>query len=295
MRKIQRVIALVAFTGALLLAPLTHAAKKLKMNATPTKATLPMTDIRPLYFEEVVLFDTDDHRSLRLPSQHSAFPHAVTSNLVPLTFAEAGLALRDMPIVFITETDPSTPSLVAIVSLTPNTNVFIDAQGRWRPGAYVPAYVRGYPFIALRVKGNNEPMLAFDPTAAAFNAAEGQPLVGDDGKPSAQLQAIMAFHNEYQQIAERTRIMAKALMEAGVLEDGTFTLKPIDGGEAKQISGFKTINEAKLKALPAAELKKLIDVDALGLAYAQIFSMASLPHLMAAPTAATAPAAAGTH
>ena len=58
----------------------------------------------------------------------------------------------------------------------------------------------------------------------------------------------------------------------------------------QQIGGFMVVSEAKLKALPTDALKKLMDADALGLAYAQMFSMGSLGNLFAQPAQAAEPA-----
>ena len=53
--------------------------------------------------------------------------------------------------------------------------------------------------------------------------------------------------------------------------------------------GFLVVSEAKLKALSADALKKLMDADALGLSYAQMFSMGSLSNLFAQPAQGTPP------
>jgi hypothetical protein len=95
----------------------------------------------------------------------------------------------------------------------------------------------------------------------------------------------MAFQAEYRQLAERTAAMTKALKDAGVLEEGSLQLQAPGSKEAQKIGGFLVVSEAKLKALPADALKKLMNADALGLAYAQLFSMGSLPNLFSVPVA----------
>jgi hypothetical protein len=153
--------------------------------------------------------------------------------------------------------------------------------------------VRGYPFIALRPSDKADPVLAFDPTAADFKTRGGQTLLGADGQPTEQLKGIAAFQAEYRQLAERTAVMTQALKAADVLEEGSLNLQPQAGGEAQKIGGFMVISEQKLKALSADALKKLMDADALGLAYAQLFSMGNLGNLFASQPAtptATKPA-----
>ena len=254
-----------------------------------------MSTARPLFFSDLVPFDTQAHRQLRLPAQRDNFAYAAKANLVPLTFAEVAQALHHYPVVFVAEGASQTPALVALLSLAPGSNRFVDAQGHWRAGSYVPAYVRGYPFLAVRAADKAEPVLAFDPNAAVFKAAGGQPLLDGDGKPSVALKAIMAFHAEYQQLATATRDMVQALKDAGVLEEGNLQIQ-LPQQEARKINGFLIVSEAKLKALPAPVLKKLADANALGLAYAQIFSMGKLSALLSpAPAPQAAPAAASRH
>jgi hypothetical protein len=248
----------------------------------PTFAKDFMNKPRPLFFNDLVALDTEQHHRLALPAERKHFGFAKGAHLLPLTVAEVGLALKHYPLVFVAEGE--TFALVALTGLPGQGNRFIDAQGEWTPGVYIPAYVRGYPFIALRPSDKADPVLAFDPSAADFKIRGGQTLLGADGQPTEQLKGIAAFQAEYRQLAERTAVMTQALNVAGVLEEGTLSLKPQAGGEAQQIGGFLVVSEQKLKALSADALKKLMDADALGLAYAQLFSMGNLGNVLAAPS-----------
>ena len=254
------------------------------VSPAPTFAQNFMNTPRPLFFNDLAALDTEQHRSLALPAERKHFGFAKGAHLLPLTVAEVGPALKHYPLVFVAEGETSTLALVALTGLPGQGNRFIDAQGEWTPGVYIPAYVRGYPFIALRPSEKADPVLAFDPSAADFKTRGGQTLLGADGQPTEQLKGIAAFQAEYRQLAERTAVMTQALNVAGVLEDGTLSLKPQAGGEAQQIGGFLVVSEQKLKALSADALKKLMDADALGLAYAQLFSMGNLGNVLAAPS-----------
>lgn len=264
--------------------------------SAPTFAQDLMNTPRPLFFNDLVALDTERHGKLRLPAERKNFAFAAQANLLPLTFAEVSQALRHYPLVFVAEGDKL--ALVAMSGLAVDTvsgNRFVDAKGEWRPGVYIPAYVRGYPFIAVRPGEAAEPILAFDPDAADFVRTGGQALINADGQPSDQLKGIMAFHAEYRQLAERTAVMTQALKDANVLEEGSLQLQSTNTQDApKSIGGFLVVSEQKLKALPANALKKLIEADALGLAYAQLFSMSSLSNLMATAGGANTPSSAPT-
>ncbi len=251
-----------------------------------------MNTPRPLFFNDLVALDTARHGTLRLPAERKNFAFAAQASLLPLTVAEVGQALRHYPIVFIAEGD--NVALVAMSGLAVGTstgNRFVDGKGEWRAGAYIPAYVRGYPFIAIRPSETAEPILAFDPKAADFKAGGAQPLLSADGQPGEQLKGIMAFQAEYRHLAERTTLITKALKEAGVLEEGSLQLQAADTkAEPQKIGGFLVVSEQKLKALSADALKKLMEADAFGLAYAQLFSMGNLGNLFVAPQPAEPPA-----
>jgi hypothetical protein len=247
----------------------------------PTFATqtspLPMNTPRPLLFNDIVAFDTQVHRALRLPAQRKGFRFAAGAHLLPVTMAEAGIALRHYPLVFMPEGEYLT--LVALTGLPGEGNRFVDAKGEWRPGAYIPAYVRGYPFIALRPSESAEPILALDPTAADFKAADGLPLLDETGQPGEQLKGILAYQNEFRLLADRTMAIGRVLKDANVLEEGSLQLQAPGSSEVQKIGGFLVVNEQKLRALPADALKKLMEADALGLAYIQLLSMGSLSNL----------------
>lgn len=247
--------------------------------AADTNAPNLMNTPRPLFFHELTAFDTEQHKQLKLPAERKNFAFAAPANVLPLTFAEVGQAIHHYPVVFIAEGDNI--GLVALTGLGNSGNRFVDAHGEWRPGAYIPAYVRGYPFLAVRPAEGAEPVLAFDPLAADFKHLKGQLLISADGTPTEQMKGIVAFQGEYRQLAERTQQMTKALKEAGVLEEGSLQLQPNQGGEAQRIDGFLVVSETRLKALSAEALKKLLEADALGMAYAQLFSMGSLSNLFA--------------
>ena len=236
-----------------------------------------MNTPRPLFFSDLVAFNTEQHRSLTLPAQRKSFEFAATAHMLPLTIAEVALAAHHYPVVFVTEGDN-----VVVVALTglPNAgNRFVDAKGEWRPGTYIPAYVRGYPFIAVRTAKDAEHIIAFDPNAADFKTKDGVPLLGSDEQPTEQLKGILAFHAEYQGLLTRTHQMAEALKTEGVLEEAQLNIMGPDG-KPNHIGGFLIVNEGKLRALPADALKRLMDADAIGLTYTHLFSMSNLNQLL---------------
>ena len=229
----------------------------------------------PLFYRQIEAFDTARHGQLCRPAS-ADFRFAAGATVIPLLISELPLAMRHYPLVFLPGQEGGAPALAALVGLGEERNLFVSAEGGWRAGAYIPAYVRRYPFHALRVETQADPLLGIDATYTAAN--EGETLVGADGKPSPYLDEMLAFCREYFAAGERTEAMCRALQEAGVLEAGDITLQAA-GAAAHQINGFLQVSEAHLRALTPEVLTKLHQADALGLAYAQLLSMANFAHL----------------
>lgn len=98
----------------------------------------------PLFFRKIATFSRMTHAKLGLKDNDFAF--SATTILIPLTAGELVLAAKDYPIVF-SANNPPRP--LAVVGIRPGINLFVEDDGRWREGCYVPAAVRRYPFITM--------------------------------------------------------------------------------------------------------------------------------------------------
>jgi hypothetical protein len=252
---------------------------------TSTDMTQPQTDAQalspaqtlPMLYRQLVAINSAQHAGLRMADTLD-YRFSAQADALPLLVSELGAALRHYPLAFL-ETGPDrTPLLVAITGLANGRNLFVDDQGQWLSGAYVPAYVRRYPWFAVQVPTQGDPLLAMDDTATQLSREQGTPLFDEQGQPSARLQQVMAFEREYIAVAQRTQAMVQALAHAQVLEPAQLTLSA-QGGEARQLNGLLVVSEVRLQQLTAESLVTLHSADALGLAYAQLLSMGNFVHL----------------
>jgi hypothetical protein len=243
---------------------------------------LAMNTPLPLFYRELVAFDIDAHGALAFPDPAPDYHFAARTSVVPLLLHEVPLALRHYPLVFLPGDTKNPPTLAALVGIGDERNRFVETDGRWRRDTYLPAWVRRYPFIAVNAEGQSDPVLALDPQAEWIKQGGGERLI-KDGKPTPRLEFIIAFQKEFQDFALRTKAVAKALQDAGVLEDGSLRIEsPANDKteQAREIKGFLTVSEQKLRALSAEAVARLHQADALGLAYAQLFSLANLPNVL---------------
>lgn len=247
---------------------------------TPTIENAHMQAL-PLFYHNIIQFDIAQHGSLSFPEQPDNYGFTAQANVIPLAVQEIALAIGHYPLVFIPGQGREVPSLVALVGIGDNVNQFLTAQKQWRANTYIPAYVRQYPFIAIRNDATKDVLLGIDNNSDWLKRTGGESFIDANGKNNPRLEHIRAFASEYLAFGEHTRTITTALQSAGLLEEGHLSLNSSDGGEPRQVNGFLIINEAKLKALSDAELLKLHHADALGLAYAQLLSMGNLNNVLA--------------
>jgi hypothetical protein len=236
--------------------------------------------MNPMFYDKPVVLNVNEHAALRLKDEITA-GFARNAVAVPLTLPEFALAARFYPICFSTET--SQP--LAVMGVKEGENLFVTESGAWKAGTYVPAYIRRYPFI-LAEATTDQVMLAMQDDAEVLNPDEGWNLF-EEGKPSARALAALDFCRNYLAGVQATDAWVKAIGEAGLLVERKANFQP-DVGEASSVRGFRTIDEAKLRALPDAVIGEWNRRDWLAPIFAHVQSMTQWPELFAESTRAAA-------
>jgi hypothetical protein len=229
----------------------------------------------PLLYKDLVPLSSQVHGEDRVRPADAKF--LKTIHAVPLLSEEFVLAQRHFPIVFSAGPDPVP---LALFSLDEGQNVFVDEDGRFPPGVYVPAYVRRYPFILARLRPDTDDLsLCFDPTAEAVgDYAEGLPIFVD-GEPSERTKEILAFAESFEQSSQMTAAFLRELSEHKLLIDGEFTVQPQGQDQPHVYRGFQMVSEDAVKALRGDIARKLIQNGAMPLLYAHFFSLQRMGEL----------------
>lgn len=248
-----------------------------------TQAAMPASPANasslPMLYQSLEAFDTAKHRGLTLPAQLTDFGFAASTDVIPIVVSEVAVAQRHFGLIFMQPEGARVPTLVALVGTGDGRNQFVAKDGAWRAGAYVPAWVRRYPFFMVE-DGKGARVLALDTQAAILKQRGTLPLLDKEGKPTDLLKSIVQFQNEYATLFQRTQAMGQALQAANVLEPATLSLRLPGQDNPKKLDGFLIVSEQKLRQLSPEALEKLHKADALGLAYAQLFSLPSLQTLI---------------
>jgi hypothetical protein len=158
------------------------------------------------------------------------------------------------------------------------------------PDAYVPAYVRRYPFLPVSgdgrqnpLGGGNRQMLCIDRLASNISERPEIPFFEDGQHSPYTRQAIEACY-KFEELARRTRDFIRILEDYDLFEEMELSVPRAnaDGTEAapEKIEDCLTISERKLSNLPADSYIKLRDIGIPGLAYAQLVSLGLWPKLL---------------
>jgi len=246
-----------------------------------------------IYYEKPVLLNRDKHRGRRIrPSASFAF--ARNANSVYLAGAEFPEACKEYAIVFTRQAGGKVAPVV-VLGLRNRENLFVDGQGRWT-AAYVPAFVRRYPFVLAELPGE-QMGVCIDEAFPGLNDTEGEPLFDDQGRNTPFLQNALDFLQRYQQEYLRTQAFCQRLEQAGLLVEMSARADLLDG-RTFTVAGLMVVDEQKLHALPDEQVLALFRGGELHLLSMHLLSLSNLRrlvdrigqgHAAAGPATAAAP------
>jgi hypothetical protein len=247
-----------------------------------------------LFYGKPEPLSVETHGKLGVDPVEQPYSFAASTNIVPLTVTEFAPAALSYPVIFVG--DARQP--VAVMGLRGGENLFVSDAGAFKPEAYIPAYVRRYPFVFANDEAQKRLILCVDRDAPFIKEGGSTPLFVE-GKPSPYVEQAMEFCNNFEQERQRTEAFVKLLTDLDLLEtrEANFTPRNPDGtsAPAQKIAEYFAVSEDKLKALPAEKLAELRDNGALGQIYAHLVSLLGWDRLiaMAFQKAAAAQPAAG--
>ena len=209
-------------------------------------ATNPAPEAGPIpgIFRAVEAVEPGRHGALRLDRQ-TGFAFARQLNAVPLGLSEI-VAASEIPIVL---TATATPVPVAVLGIRAEENLLVQADGAWRAGAYVPGWLRCYPFLLLpATDAPDKLVLALENGAPLLSTEAGERLFAD-GAPGEVLAGALRFAAAMRAALQDSVAFGQALNDAGLLRPQQADLTLRSGGSMR-VDGFLTIDPDKLDDLP---------------------------------------------
>ncbi len=169
------------------------------------------------------------------------------ANTIPINLVEFSQVARHYPIGFVGEAALPT----AIVGLQ-KENLFVDNEGAWRPGVYVPAFVRRYPFIFAETDDVDQFTLCIDDDPRAVSLAEGRPLF-QNGQAAPLINQALEFCRSFQVAARETDAFVRAIKKSGILVERKAETR-LAAGASFTLAGFQSVDPDRLRKLPARTL-----------------------------------------
>jgi hypothetical protein len=229
----------------------------------------------PLFYQSLSPLSSQQHAGWAL-SLRDAHPFAHNANAIPITVDEFVMAQRHYPIVF-GPGDNAAP--LALVGLEDGENLFCTKDGTWKDGAYIPAYVRRYPFLLARLTPDaKELSLCFD-DASGLLAASDAPNLFDGEAPSETTKAVLQFCEQFEMAVQRTRNFMNELKELDLLAEGEARIE--ENGQPFTFRGFRMVQEQKVQDIRGDQARKLVKSGAMGLVYAHFFSLSNMRDMFA--------------
>ncbi len=207
----------------------------------------------PTLYKTLVPLTAERHSDYFLSEQRS-YAYASTTNAIPITADEFPQAMRSYPIVL---AGGDVPTPVALVGYTAGKNDHVLEDGSWAKGAYIPAYLRRYPFAYVReAKDVDRNILCADLSSMIFETkGESDRALFQDGKPSKLLTNVMDFSNRYELALRRTRAAMEEARKLDLVDPSSVTISR--GGKTLKVEGFHIISEEKLRNLDDGTLASL--------------------------------------
>jgi hypothetical protein len=224
-----------------------------------------------LFYDQVQALNSETHAQWRIAPQAS-WAFTAKAHAVPLLAQEFVAAQADYTIAFAKD-EAGSYMPVALLGLKAEHNLFVNAQGQWQQGAYIPAYVRRFPFAPA---GEGDKMVVVVETSSGVVGpfAEGEPLF-QDGQPTETLQRALGLVEAFHREAQGTQAFCALLHKHELLTPVTAEVRASEQA-SHRLDGMWVVDEAKFNALPEAEVLALFKSGQLAWVYAHLMSLKNL-------------------
>lgn len=229
-------------------------------------------ELTPPHGYEAIVPLRKEHRVRLSEGATAAFARRL--NALAVSLAEFTAAARDYPIVFASLDAGKSYAPLIVLGLEAGANLFVDAAGDWQRGAYLPAFVRRYPFCISKLYVDGEARSERVVCVAQAEIDESGVALFENGEPSARWRALEGLLAGYEADLDRTAQMCAALARLQLFEP--FVLH----SGSLRLSGMHRVSEPKLRELKPASHKMLVGKGYMGLIYAHLHSLENFTRLV---------------
>lgn len=219
-----------------------------------------------------VSLDANRHSQLRV-HRGAGYGFAAKNHLVSVVLHEFPRTCLHYPIVFVKSQDGSQYRPMAMLSLKPSNNAFLDAQGQWKEGHYVPAAFRRHPF-ALASGSDGQYTVCIDMESPLVSRQDGERLFDEKGTPSPVLLKVRDFLSELAQSEAMAEKFSSRLVELDLLVPAGLHVRHPEG--IRRYDGGFVVDENRLARLGESQFLTLREHGFISAVYAHLISLQQL-------------------
>lgn len=227
-------------------------------------------------YKEPEILTPETHGSMGFTPAERPFDFVRNERVVPLTLTEFSSAQRYFPIIF---ANIKNPLPLAVTGLLEEENLFVDESGNWDPIAYVPMYLRCYPFAFATEKGGKVAVVV-DRAADSVTENPTYPFFDGDAV-SKQTEQLMRLCTQYDAERRRTLDFCQKLTELELLTTLGAAWTPQGADAPEPLAEYVGIDKDKLDALDKDTVYDLHRAGYLSAIYLLLYSLENWRHLMA--------------
>jgi hypothetical protein len=229
-------------------------------------------------YKNPIFLNSVTHKALKI-APATSFKFAVGMNSVVVVGQEFLEAAKFYPVVF-TKTKNEEIIPVALLGLRNNENLFVDNDGKWKEGMYVPAFFRRYPFVlASNVGQDGSFAVCADSDFEGFGKDDGMALFDDQGNQTKEFSNVIEFLKNYQAQHAATVEMIRLITELSLFRNVSANIT-LPAGEKLGFAGMMMVDETKMAALDDEKALELFRKGYLAWIYSHLYSMSNFRSLM---------------
>ena len=233
-----------------------------------------------LFYSKPEPLSREAHGNMGIKQVPNPFLFATKTHIMPLVVTEFAPASLSYPIIFVGE--QRTP--MAVMGVNPGENLFASPEGVFDVDAYLPAYMRRYPFVFANDEAQQRMIVCIDRDAEMITEEPETPFF-QNGEPTEFTQNAIKYCESFETERRRTEAFVKLLNDNDLLEkkQATFTPRGPDGstGEPQLIAEYLGVSEDKLGKVSDAVFGELRTTGALPQIYAHMVSLLGWERIIA--------------
>jgi len=235
-----------------------------------------------LFYSKPEPLNSETHSKIGLRRIDKPYGFASVSHVAPLTVAEFPAAAIVYPIIF--AGDKFQP--LAVMGINQGQNMFLREDGVFELGAYIPAYIRRYPFVLAADDARERLVVCIDRAAPMIGELPDFALFDAAGQPTEYTKNSIQFCNDFEVEVRRTEWFTNILRELDLFETRTATYTPANpdgtpGGPPQIVAEYFAVSEQKFRALPDAKIRELLDNGVLAQVHTHLASLMGWDRLIA--------------